>query len=129
MCSPPWSLPGGATMVEFKTQVPGTYIHVDPSLGRLQEGAARISRRGGTAQPADISEHSPGQPRRRRSLMWRVAFAVPELTQSFANRTAPAAAPWRDAVEFRRSAPPDVEGLRQLAAPDFAVASQASGRA
>jgi nitrite reductase (NO-forming) len=30
---------GGATMVEFKTQVPGTYILVDHSLGRLQKGA------------------------------------------------------------------------------------------
>ena len=27
-------------MVEFKTQVPGTYILVDHSLGRLQKGAA-----------------------------------------------------------------------------------------
>jgi nitrite reductase (NO-forming) len=31
---------GGATMAEFKTQVPGTYILVDHSLGRLQKGAA-----------------------------------------------------------------------------------------
>ena len=31
---------GGATIVEFKTQVPGTYILVDHSLGRLQKGAA-----------------------------------------------------------------------------------------
>jgi nitrite reductase (NO-forming) len=31
---------GGATMVEFKTQVPGTYILGDHSLGRLQKGAA-----------------------------------------------------------------------------------------
>ncbi len=31
---------GGATLVEFKTQVPGTYILVDHSLGRLQKGAA-----------------------------------------------------------------------------------------
>jgi len=31
---------GGATMVEFKTEVPGTYILVDHSLGRLQKGAA-----------------------------------------------------------------------------------------
>jgi nitrite reductase (NO-forming) len=30
---------GGATIVEFKTQVPGTYILVDHSLGRLQKGA------------------------------------------------------------------------------------------
>jgi nitrite reductase (NO-forming) len=31
---------GGATMAQFKTQVPGTYILVDHSLGRLQKGAA-----------------------------------------------------------------------------------------
>ncbi|MBO0733299.1 MAG: nitrite reductase, copper-containing [Methylocapsa sp.] len=31
---------GGATIVEFKAQVPGTYILVDHSLGRLQKGAA-----------------------------------------------------------------------------------------
>jgi nitrite reductase (NO-forming) len=31
---------GGATMVEFKTEVPGRYILVDHSLGRLQKGAA-----------------------------------------------------------------------------------------
>ncbi|MGH6838062.1 MAG: copper-containing nitrite reductase [Methylocella sp.] len=30
---------GGATMVEFKAQVPGTYILVDHSLGRLRKGA------------------------------------------------------------------------------------------
>jgi nitrite reductase (NO-forming) len=31
---------GGATMVEFKTEVPGRYILVDHSLGRQQKGAA-----------------------------------------------------------------------------------------
>jgi nitrite reductase (NO-forming) len=31
---------GGATMVQFKLEVPGTYILVDHSLGRLQKGAA-----------------------------------------------------------------------------------------
>ena len=31
---------GGATMVEFKTEVPGTYTIVDHSLGRLEKGAA-----------------------------------------------------------------------------------------
>jgi len=30
---------GGATIVEFKAQVPGTYILVDHSLGRLKKGA------------------------------------------------------------------------------------------
>jgi nitrite reductase (NO-forming) len=31
---------GGATIVEFKLEVPGTYILVDHSLARLQKGAA-----------------------------------------------------------------------------------------
>ncbi len=31
---------GGATMVEFKTEVPGTYSIVDHSLGRMEKGAA-----------------------------------------------------------------------------------------
>jgi nitrite reductase (NO-forming) len=31
---------GGATMVEFKTEVPGRYILVDHSLGRVMQGAA-----------------------------------------------------------------------------------------
>ncbi len=31
---------GGATVVEFKTEVPGTYNIVDHSLGRLEKGAA-----------------------------------------------------------------------------------------
>jgi nitrite reductase (NO-forming) len=31
---------GGATVVEFKTEVPGTYSIVDHSLGRLEKGAA-----------------------------------------------------------------------------------------
>src|SRR5262249_52343583 len=31
---------GGATIVEFKAEVPGTYTLVDHSLGRLEEGAA-----------------------------------------------------------------------------------------
>jgi nitrite reductase (NO-forming) len=31
---------GGATMVEFKVEVPGSYVLVDHSLGRLQKGGA-----------------------------------------------------------------------------------------
>jgi nitrite reductase (NO-forming) len=31
---------GGATVVEFRTEVPGTYVIVDHSLGRLEKGAA-----------------------------------------------------------------------------------------
>jgi len=32
--------PGGATMVEFKLEVPGRYILVDHALSRLQRGLA-----------------------------------------------------------------------------------------
>ena len=32
--------PGGATMVEFKTEVPGRYILVDHALSRLEKGLA-----------------------------------------------------------------------------------------
>ena len=60
---------GGATMVEFKTQVPGTYILADHSLGRLQKGAAGFLDVEGPTQPKDFSEPPTGQPRRRRSLM------------------------------------------------------------
>ncbi len=34
--------PGGATMVEFKTEVPGKYILVDHALSRLEKGLAGI---------------------------------------------------------------------------------------
>jgi nitrite reductase (NO-forming) len=33
---------GGATVVEFKVEVPGTYPIVDHSLGRLEKGAAAM---------------------------------------------------------------------------------------
>jgi nitrite reductase (NO-forming) len=42
---------GGATMVEFTTKVPGTYILVDHSLGRLQKGAAGFLDVEGPANP------------------------------------------------------------------------------
>jgi len=32
--------PGGATMVEFKLEVPGRYLLVDHALSRLQRGLA-----------------------------------------------------------------------------------------
>lgn len=43
---------GGATMVEFKAEVPGTYILVDHSLGRLQKGAAGFLEVEGPPNPA-----------------------------------------------------------------------------
>lgn len=43
---------GGATIVEFKAQVPGTYILVDHSLGRLKKGAAGYLEVEGPPNPA-----------------------------------------------------------------------------
>ena len=42
---------GGATMVEFKLQIPGSYMLVDHSLGRLQKGAAGVLQVEGEADP------------------------------------------------------------------------------
>ena len=42
---------GGATIVEFKAQVPGTYILVDHSLGRLKKGAIGFLEVEGPANP------------------------------------------------------------------------------
>src|SRR5262245_10661249 len=43
---------GGATVVEFKTQVPGAYLLVDHSLGRLQKGALGFLEVEGPPNPA-----------------------------------------------------------------------------
>ena len=43
---------GGATMVEFKLEVPGDYVLVDHSLGRLAKGAAAILRVSGPENAA-----------------------------------------------------------------------------
>ena len=45
---------GGATIVEFKLDVPGTYMLVDHSLGRLEKGLRWVSRRRGRRQPGDF---------------------------------------------------------------------------
>jgi nitrite reductase (NO-forming) len=42
---------GGATVVEFTVQVPGDYVLVDHSLGRLEKGAAGILHVDGPADP------------------------------------------------------------------------------
>ena len=42
---------GGATIVEFKAQVPGTYILVNHSLGRLKKGAIGFLEVEGPANP------------------------------------------------------------------------------
>ena len=43
--------PGGATMVEFKLQVPGRYILVDHALARMEQGLAGYLYAEGDAQP------------------------------------------------------------------------------
>jgi nitrite reductase (NO-forming) len=43
--------PGGATMVEFQTQVPGRFILVDHALARLEQGLAAYLYVDGEAQP------------------------------------------------------------------------------
>jgi len=43
--------PGGATMVEFKLQVPGRYILVDHALARMEQGLAGYLYADGDAQP------------------------------------------------------------------------------
>jgi nitrite reductase (NO-forming) len=42
---------GGATMVEFRADVPGEYLLVDHSLGRLGKGAAAVLRVKGPENP------------------------------------------------------------------------------
>ncbi len=53
---------GGATMVEFKAQVPGTYILVDHSLGRLKKGAAGYLEVEGPPNPALFQSVKAGSP-------------------------------------------------------------------
>ena len=43
---------GGAAIAEFKLDVPGSYILVDHSLGRLQKGAAGFLEVDGPDNPA-----------------------------------------------------------------------------
>ncbi len=52
--------PGGATMVELKLEVPGRYILVDHSLGRLEKGAAGFLEVEGPANPQVFEALKPG---------------------------------------------------------------------
>jgi len=47
--------PGGATVVEFKLQVPGRYILVDHALARMQRGLAGYLMVDGPAAPEIIN--------------------------------------------------------------------------
>ena len=51
---------GGATVVEFTVQVPGNYLLVDHSLGRLNKGAAGILVVEGPDNPAIFEPIQPG---------------------------------------------------------------------
>lgn len=51
---------GGTTIVDFKINVPGTYILVDHSLGRLQKGAAGFLDAQGDEDPAIFHAVVPG---------------------------------------------------------------------
>lgn len=51
---------GGATIVEFRVDVPGTYVLVDHSLGRLEKGAAAYLEVEGPDNPAIFQAVQPG---------------------------------------------------------------------
>jgi len=51
---------GGAAIVDFKLEYPGTYILVDHSLARLQKGGAGFLEVEGTADPAIFHAVQPG---------------------------------------------------------------------
>ena len=51
--------PGGATMVEFKTDYPGKYILVDHALSRVEKGLAGVLKVSGEADKAIFHEHAP----------------------------------------------------------------------
>ncbi len=50
---------GGATIVEFKLEVPGNYVLVDHSLGRLEKGLAGILEVEGPANPEVFNPINP----------------------------------------------------------------------
>ncbi len=53
--------PGGATVVDLKFEVPGSYIMVDHALSRVDRGAAGIIQVNGAENP-DIFRTAPGTP-------------------------------------------------------------------
>jgi nitrite reductase (NO-forming) len=54
--------PGGATMVEFKTEVPGRYILVDHALSRLEKGLAGFLTVTGPENPAVFHSAAKADP-------------------------------------------------------------------
>ncbi|MGC2856059.1 copper-containing nitrite reductase [Novispirillum sp. DQ9] len=51
--------PGGATVVEFKTEVPGPYVLVDHALSRVERGLAGILTVEGPERPDIFQSHDP----------------------------------------------------------------------
>ncbi len=51
--------PGGASVVEFKVEVPGDYILVDHALSRAERGLAGILRVEGPDNPSVFKDHDP----------------------------------------------------------------------
>ena len=51
--------PGGATMVEFKTEYPGRYVLVDHALSRVEKGVAGFLTVKGKADPTIFHSDEP----------------------------------------------------------------------
>jgi nitrite reductase (NO-forming) len=53
--------PGGATMVEFKLEVPGNYMLVDHALTRVERGLAGVLQVEGPDNPQIFKDHDPAR--------------------------------------------------------------------
>jgi nitrite reductase (NO-forming) len=51
--------PGGATVVDFKLDVPGNYILVDHALSRVERGLAGILQVEGAENPEVFKDYDP----------------------------------------------------------------------
>ena len=51
--------PGGATVVEFKHEVPGKFVLVDHALTRVERGLAGILEVTGSENPDIFKDHDP----------------------------------------------------------------------
>jgi nitrite reductase (NO-forming) len=51
--------PGGASVVDFKLEVPGNYILVDHALSRVERGLAGILTVEGPENPTVFKDHNP----------------------------------------------------------------------
>jgi nitrite reductase (NO-forming) len=51
--------PGGASVVDFKLEVPGKYVLVDHALSRVERGLAGILEVEGPDNPTVFQDHNP----------------------------------------------------------------------